>query len=171
MLQRWYYNTLFLPAGGATGDSVLCDRARNCRHYLYNQQRIRASRLVDEGDALAGAGRAAEARRAYEMAHAAYPAHAEVALRYGQLLASEDGRQEEALHVLSAGLRETPESSDHHLLIGRIHRRLGNWMNATWAFAAALRVPSSQELVDEAMGALRELQAEHAKDGLRIEGL
>ena len=43
VLQRWYYETYLVPAGDA--DTVLCGLGNNCRHYMYNQSRVKGYHL------------------------------------------------------------------------------------------------------------------------------
>ena len=59
VLQRWYYNKFLVPAGDT--DAVLCDIGNNCRHYMYNQTRVKGYKLGQKGGKLKNEGKDKEA--------------------------------------------------------------------------------------------------------------
>ena len=114
--------------------------------------------------------RMSEARKLLQKAYRLYPTHAYGGLLYAKLLHG-SRRHDDALEVLQNALREAPAYSDLHVMLGKVHRERDDWLNATKAFAHAIRLPMMPALYEEAKAALRELAAAHAKDGLDIRGL
>jgi tetratricopeptide (TPR) repeat protein len=71
VLQRWYYNNFLVPAGDT--DSVLCDIGNNCRHYMYNQTRVKGYKLGQKGGELKANGKMEEAEKTLKEALTYWP--------------------------------------------------------------------------------------------------
>ena len=143
VVQRWYYTQFLIPTGET--DSILCDIGNNCRHYMYNQSRVEAVKMGEQGQAAKAAGKAREAQQLYQQGVDAYPTYPYTAAWLGEALYN-DGRAGEALPHFRNALRASGLFPDAHWFAGSITAQMNRLEEAEHHFRHMLKaVPRDRD--------------------------
>eukprot|EP00929_Paragymnodinium_shiwhaense_P056627 TRINITY_DN28343_c0_g1_i1.p1 TRINITY_DN28343_c0_g1~~TRINITY_DN28343_c0_g1_i1.p1 ORF type:complete len:592 (-),score=164.84 TRINITY_DN28343_c0_g1_i1:78-1853(-) len=137
ILQRWFHTEYSVPKGD--GNSVLCDSRRNCRHYMFNADRMKAARLAIEGDKKLQEEDMEAAQKLYAEAVEAYPLFAWAAAKHGAAL-METGDVEGAEKQFQNAIVEAPLWPDVHFYLGTLYAERSDHKKAIHHYRTLLRM-------------------------------
>jgi hypothetical protein len=144
VLQRWYYDKqlaltprssriLTRAVAGGNTDNILCDNGNNCRHYMYNQSRVKGYNLGQKGFDLMTAGKMDEAEKVLKEALTYWPWDAQSHSFLGEVM-KQKGDKESAITHFKAALETAGKYPDPHWFLGDFALNDKNLEEAAYSF-------------------------------------